>query len=85
MALASWADVRTIPRGRALAVAIEGFDPATFDQALALPGAKLVAPGVVALPGSLGPSCGSACATNPALAEPGSRLLSPWLPCGSRP
>lgn len=80
MALTSWADIRSIPRGRALAVAIEGFDPDTFDQALALPGAKLLAPGVVALPGNAGPPCGSACPRNPAMAEPGSGLLSPWLP-----
>jgi hypothetical protein len=80
MALASWADVRSISKERALAVAVEGFDTNTFDEALGLPGARLLAPGVVALPGSLGVPCGSACPSDPALAEPGAGLLSPWLP-----
>jgi hypothetical protein len=80
LALMSWADVRTLPAGRTLAMAIEAFDPRRYAEVLALPGATRVAPGVAALPGRSGVPCGSACPRDPALTEPGAGPLSPWLP-----
>lgn len=80
MALTSWADVRTLPAGRTLAVAIEAFDREGFAEVLALPGTTTPGPGVAALPGRTGVPCGPACPPNPALTEPGAGPLSPWLP-----
>jgi hypothetical protein len=80
MAQTSWADVRTLPAGRTLAVTIEAFDRKGFAKAQALPGATTLGPGVTALPGRTGVPCGSACPQDTALTEPGAGPLSPWLP-----
>lgn len=80
MAQTSWADVRTLPVGRTLAVAVEAFDHDGFAEVLALPGATTLAQGVAALPGRTGMPCRSACPQDPTLTEPGAGPLSPWLP-----
>jgi hypothetical protein len=59
---------------RPLVVVVRAFDPAAFDRALSVPGAKRLAPGVVALPGSA--PVGAASATSDIGAGP----RSPWLP-----
>ncbi len=64
-----------------LVVAIRSFDGGGYAAAAALPGSKLLAPGVVVLPGYPGePRPPGAPAQAAGLTEPGAGPLSPWLP-----
>jgi hypothetical protein len=79
LATTAWLALRQDLRRPALAVVVHAIDPAGFDDAALLPEARLLGPGVIALPGldpepALGP-------TGPArLTEPGAGPLSPWMP-----
>jgi hypothetical protein len=68
-------------RRKPLAVEIRSFDAKGYAAAAALPGSKVLAPGVVALPGYLGePPPTGAPSLSVALTDPGAGPLSPWLP-----
>lgn len=68
-----WKTLRPELRRRPLAVVVRAFDPAGYRAATALPGSRRIAPGVVALPGHLGPDPGAA-----ATLGVGPGPLPPW-------
>jgi hypothetical protein len=81
MSRAFWEEVRPRLDGSPLALSIRGFDPRGFREASALPGATVIGPGVVALPGYAGTPCGGPChPTRPSLSEPATLTFSPWVP-----
>jgi hypothetical protein len=81
LARSSLAEVRPLLSQQPLVVAVAAFDATTYRHSAAMSGARQLAPGVVAIAGFDGdrpcPDCGT---LPPALTDPGSGPMSPWLP-----
>lgn len=77
---AAWTEIRPRLARGAVVVALEGFDPQAYRAARALPGARVLAPGVVLLPRSAPPARGPGAPADAALTRPGVGTFSPWTP-----
>jgi hypothetical protein len=74
-----WARIRPLLHREPLVAVVQGFDPAGFRTASAMPGSRRIAPGVVVLPG-IGSPVGAGSGLPGALTQPGAGPLSPWTP-----
>lgn len=74
-----WSEIAPLLSERPFVVVLDEFDSASYRQALTVPGARRVGPGMVALPG-FGPSARAIGSRDPALRQPGPGPISPWLP-----
>ena len=63
-----------------LAVVVRAFDPRSYSESARLPGHRLLAPGVVALPGYGSPAPAAGGRLPAALGSAGPGRFSPWLP-----
>ncbi len=77
-----WRALQPALRRHPLAVVVRAFNPAAFRAALAIPGSRRLAPGVVSLPVGSPPAARPAARVpadaGPAAVDPG--LMSPWTP-----
>jgi len=85
MSLRLWQDVRPALSRRPLAVVIDAFGHGLYRDAAGMPGARVLGPGVVALPGFEGAGATRYCempcgppGDDASVAEPGPGPLSPW-------
>jgi hypothetical protein len=79
LATTTWRALRATLRRPTLAVVVHAIDPTGFSRAAVLPGARLLGPGVLALPG-FDPKPGVGSADPARLTEPGAGPMSPWTP-----
>jgi len=82
VAIDYWSRVEPLLHERPLVLVIDGFDPASYREAQTIAGRKIIATGVVALPGfdTTARSTGVSRSRGSSPVDPGSGPLSPWLP-----